>query len=190
MSHYLKIQDGCHITLVRPFCLLIAWLSFFLNSSMARTKVTPRKGEKDTLRQMRTRAEVHAQLQKLPIPADLQLQHKRPHWIRRWVGDSRGRVAGGGGEVARVITNLTIGPDGCGSLAIYIGQGGASLQEAPTYHGRQGPPEGILAGCTAEETPKVLTRDSSSSWDLLVPKEHRAPYVETTLLTASLQDSP
>ena len=47
---------------------------------------------------------------------------------------------------------------GCGCQAIYIGRGGASLQEAPTYHGRQSSPEGILAGCTTEEAPKVPTR--------------------------------
>ena len=63
--------------------------------------------------------------------------------------------------------------------------GGASLQEALTYHGRQGLPEGILAGCTTEEALKVLTGDGSSSQDLLVPQEHRAPHLQKTLLVAS-----
>ena len=73
--------------------------------------------------------------------------------------DRRGRVTGTGGEVPRVIANPTVGPDGCRGWAIYIGQGGAILWEAPTYHGRQGLPEGIFVSCTTEEAPNVLTRD-------------------------------
>ena len=38
----------------------------------------------------------------------------------------RGRMARGGGEVTTVIANLTVGPDGCGGLAIYVRSGGAS----------------------------------------------------------------
>ena len=57
--------------------------------------------------------------------------------------DQGGRAAGTGGEVTGVITNLTFGPDGCGSQAIYVGSGGASEEEAPAYCGRQGPLEGI-----------------------------------------------
>ena len=36
-----------------------------------------------------------------------------------------------GGEVARVITNLTFGPDGCGGQAIYVRWEGAGQEEAP-----------------------------------------------------------
>ena len=72
-------------------------------------------------------------------------------------------MTGTGGKVTRAIANLTVGPDGCRGWAIYVGRGGASLQEGPTYHGRQSPPEGILAGCTVEEALKVLTEDSDSS---------------------------
>ena len=104
--------------------------------------------------------------------------------------DTGGRVTGTGGEITRVIANLTVVPDGCGGWAIYVGWGGASSQEALPYHERQGHLEGILAGCTTEEAPKVLTRDSGSSQDLPFPKEHGAPYLETTLLMASPQDSP
>ena len=63
--------------------------------------------------------------------------------------------------------------------------GGASSQEALTYHGRQGPPEGILVGCTTEEALKVLTGNSGSWQDPPVPKEHGAPYLEIALLMAS-----
>ena len=55
-------------------------------------------------------------------------------------------MAGGGVEVARVISNPTVGPDGCRGQAIYIVWGGASSQEALTYHGRQASLEGILVG--------------------------------------------
>ena len=94
-------------------------------------------------------------------------------------------MTGTGGEVTRVIINPTVGPDGCGGWAIYVGWGGASSQEAPAYHGRQGPLEGILVGCTAEKALKVLTGDSGSSQDLLVPKEHGAPHLQKALLMAS-----
>ena len=53
-------------------------------------------------------------------------------------------VAGRGGEVTGVITNLTVGPDGCGGWAIYISREGASQEEAPTYCGRQGPQKEFL----------------------------------------------
>ena len=99
-------------------------------------------------------------------------------------------MAGGGGEVTRVIVNPTVGPDGCRGQAIYIRWGGASSQEALTYCMRQGSLEGILVGCPTEEAPKVLTGDSGSSQDPPVPKEHRAPHSEKALLMASLQDSP
>ena len=69
---------------------------------------------------------------------------------------------------------------------IYVRWGGASSQEALTYHGRQGPPEGILVGCTTEEALKVLAGDSGSMGNLPVSKEHRAPYLEIALLMASL----
>ena len=55
---------------------------------------------------------------------------------------------------------------------------------------RQGSPEGILQGWSGEEAPKVLTGDSCSLWNLLVPKDHWASYLEITLLVASPQDSP
>ena len=51
-----------------------------------------------------------------------------------------------GGEVTGVITDLTVGPDGCGGQDIYVGQGGASQEEALTYCGRQGSPDGIPEG--------------------------------------------
>ena len=104
--------------------------------------------------------------------------------------DTGGGVTGTGWEVTGVVANLTVGPDGCGGWAIYIRKGGASSQEALTYHGGKAPLERILVGCTTTKAPKVLAGDIGSSWNLLVPKEHRAPYSEIVLLMASLWDSP
>ena len=59
-----------------------------------------------------------------------------------------------GGEVTGVVTNLTVGPDGCGDWAIHVGQGGASQKEALTYHGRQGALEGIPEDYKCEEAQK------------------------------------
>ena len=99
-------------------------------------------------------------------------------------------MTGTGGEVTRVVSNPTVGQDGCRGWAIYVRRGGASSKEALTYHGRQGPHEGIVVGCTNEEAPKVLTGDSFSLQDLPVSKEHGAPHLEIALLVASPQDSP
>ena len=99
--------------------------------------------------------------------------------------ERRGEEVGRGGEITRVTANPTVGPDNCRGWAIYVGRGGASSQEALTYHGRQGPPEGILAGCTSEEALKVLIGDSYSLQDLPVSKEQGTPHLENALLTAS-----
>ena len=71
----------------------------------------------------------------------------------RWNGveEGRGRDIGGGREVTRVITYLTVGPDGCRSWAIYIRQGGAGQRKALTDHRRQGSPEGIPEGWKSEK---------------------------------------
>ena len=45
------------------------WLVFF--SSMARTKIMPRKGEKGKPKKVKTRAEVHAQPEEPPVPVEL-----------------------------------------------------------------------------------------------------------------------
>ena len=97
----------------------------------------------------------------------------------------RGKLAWAGGEVATIVANLTAGPDGCKGQAIYIGWGGASLKEALSHCGRQGPQEGVLEDWGSQENPEVLTGDICSLWDLPVSKEHRAPHLETPLLTGS-----
>ena len=54
-------------------------------------------------------------------------------------------MAGGCGKVPIIVSNMTVGPDGCRSWAICLG-GGASQEEVPTYCGRQNPLEGIPPG--------------------------------------------
>ena len=65
---------------------------------------------------------------------------------------NRGRAAKGGGEVTTVVTDLTVGPDGCRGWAIYIGWGGAGQTEALANCGRQGPQEGVLEGQKIKKT--------------------------------------
>ena len=59
-------------------------------------------------------------------------QPESPH-PERGEEDGRGREVGGGskmaggcGKVTVIITNLTVGPDGCGGWAICFGSGGSS----------------------------------------------------------------
>ena len=52
--------------------------------------------------------------------------------------------------------------------------------------GGKPPQKEFLKAAKVKEYPEVLTRDSSSSWDLWVSKEHRAPHSETPLPTVSL----
>ena len=92
-------------------------------------------------------------------------------WGKHWSWE---RWAGSG-----VISNLTVGPDGCRDQAIHVRQ----QEEALTYCGRQSPMEGIPPGW------EVLTRDSGSPWDLSIPKEHRPINIGTPFFTFSLWDS-
>ena len=162
---------------------LIDWLSLSLSPiwipEWQRTKVTPKKGKEECVWKVKTRAQVPMWSWHLQAPVDppvlAQETPSQPSGVEQ--KDRGGRVTGTGGEVTRVIAKLTFGPDGCGGWAIYVGQGGTSSQETPTYHGRQGPPEGIHVGCTTKEAPE------STDWgwwlfmqDQPVPKEHGAPY--------------
>ena len=77
-----------------------------------------------------------------PIPSQGALTQKRGG---EEVGGG-GKMDGGCGKVTFVITDLTVGPDGCRGWTIYVGWGGASQEEALTNCGRQSPPEGIPLG--------------------------------------------
>ena len=52
--------------------------------------------------------------------------------------------------------------------------------------GGKAPPEGIPPGWKSKEDQEVLAWHSCSLRDLAVPKEHRAPYLETPLLMVNL----
>ena len=183
--------------------LLFHWLMFsYLFYSMARTKVTPkmmkgvgrggfsipeRQGE---LGWRRDRGPFPSTP---PIPSQEALTHERGGEE----ADGGGREVGGGskraggcGKVSVVIANPTVGPDGCRGGAICFGSGGASQEEALTYHGKQSPPELIPPGWKGQEDQEVPAWHSCSLRDLAVPKEHWAPCWETPLLMISPQDSP
>ena len=64
---------------------------------------------------------------------------------RDWEVGRGGKMAGRCGKVPVIVANPTVGTDGCRGQAICF-RGGASQEEAPTYHGRQSPPEGIPPG--------------------------------------------
>ena len=60
--------------------------------------------------------------------------------------NGRGEEAGRGEEVARVISYLTVGPDGCRGWSINIRRGGVGQKETLADSGRQGSQEGVLEG--------------------------------------------
>ena len=101
------------------------WLIFF--SSMAQMKITPRKEEKGKPKEVKMRAEVHAQPQEPPVPVDPPVPEMEvpptPQETERRMAEVEKL---GRWEVTRVITDPTVGPDGCGGWAIYVGWGVAS----------------------------------------------------------------
>ena len=64
-------------------------------------------------------------------------------------------MAGGGGVITIIVANPTVGPDGCRGRAICL-RGGACQKEAPPYHQRQGPVEGVPEGRKGKEDQEVL----------------------------------
>ena len=102
MSHWLKIQNGCCITLMRPrsYHILIGWFPLCLNSIMVRTKVTPRKGRRGETKVLRTWAVVHPKSQppRPPSPVHPPAQETPPdqeetqkriaeaEWLEGWGG--------------------------------------------------------------------------------------------------------
>ena len=150
------------------------WLAFF--SSMARTKKMPRMGEGRKPLQVRTRAEVHVPpdeppaLVEPPVP-EVEAPPTLHEMERRRAEVEKFR------EVARCITDPTIGPDGSGSWAIYVGQGGASQEEALTDCGRQGSLEGIPLGWKSEKIPEVPARDGGCQQDPPVSEKYKPPYL-------------
>ena len=140
------------------FCLAD---SLFLTSSMARMKVMPCKGAgekgKDTCPGPCKNTEPPA-LVDPPVPAQETPPDKEELTRRITEAEQLGDMGR-----SPVISNLTVGPDGCSGWAIYTGREGASQEEALTYHTRPGPPEGIPQGWSGEEAPKVPTGDSHSS---------------------------
>ena len=74
--------------------------------------------------------------------------------------NGRGEEAGRVGEVAKVISYLTVGPDGHRGWAINARRGGAGQKETLADSGRQGLEEGVLEGQKIKEALEVPARDS------------------------------
>ena len=87
----------------------------------------------------------------------------------RWIGG--GWMAGGGGAIPVIITNPTVGPDGCRGWAICLG-GGACPKEALPYRQGQGPMEGVPKGREGKEDQEVPAWHSCPLQDLVVSEEH------------------
>ena len=98
-------------------------------------------------------------------------------------------MTGGSGLVSIIVANPTVGLDGCRGWAFcFVWR--ASCKEAPPYHGRQSPPEGVPQSRKGKEAQELPAWHSCPPRDLAVSKEHWAPYSETPLLMASPWDSP
>ena len=74
-------------------------------------------------------------------------------------------------------------------LSMLDGDEPAQKKLWPTMGGKA-PWKEFLQATLLKKAPKVPTGDSGSSWDLPVPKEHRAVYLQKALLTASSWNSP
>ena len=163
-----------------------------LNSSMVRTKVTQRKGEKGVTpsakdqssspqgrREEEALITPHLQLSRLLLRLERlwEESHRQSSW-RGWGGHHHHHQPN---SWPRWLQRL-------GHLSLH-GEEPACKKLCPTVGGKA-PLEGVLTGQPGKETKKVPAWDSCPLWDLGVPKEQRAPYLETPLLTASLQDSP
>ena len=124
-----------------------AYYSFFFSlfDSMARMKLTPKKDHKErqVLWTKKVREQMAAEGRRPPSPVHHPSPAKKPSPMREEEEEAgRGREVGGGGQTAGgcgkvpiIITNLTVGPDGCRGQAICF-RGGASQEEALPYCGR------------------------------------------------------
>ena len=152
---------------------------------MARTKVTPKKGEWGGEEASKNQVRGSCPVSVASYTSETPSSHSRgPTGCGGNEEEGGGSgTAGGNREVAIIIANLTVGPDGHRGQAIYVRWRGASQKEGPSHCGRQGPQEGVLEGWEGKEDPKVPTGDYCTLQDPPVPKEHRAPYSEMPLFT-------
>ena len=118
------------------------WLVFF--SSMAGTK----EGEEGKAQESQNESRGTCPTWGTPSAGGTSSAWGGGHSNPRWDGEeeSRGREVGGGREVTGVVTDPTVGPDGCRGQAIYVRWGGASKKEAQTNHRRQGSLERVPEG--------------------------------------------
>ena len=162
-------------------------LYFVYFDSMARMKLTPKKGkeERKVLQPKKDREELAARGRRPLSPVHYPSPARKPSPARevekmleeaergveeaRWLEDvGRSPLSLPTQQLAQIAAEAS--PSGFG--------GGASLAETLTYHGRQSPPEGISPGWKSKEDQEVPAWHSCSLGDMAVPKEHRAPYQE------------
>ena len=111
------------------------WFTDLLsNCSIARTNEMPWKGEGMWGQMVNTQTKVHAEAQEPQHqwpPSARRTSSPNSEWAREESGG--GREVGREEEVTRVITDPTVGTDGCRGQDIYVGQGGASQEESSDW---------------------------------------------------------
>ena len=168
------------------------WLADFLsNSSMARTKVTPGKGEGKKDCKVWTWAHVDDMAQEPPVavepPAHEEEAPPTPGEIERIRAETE-RLE----DVGRLPELLPTW-----QLAQMAAEAGPSTSggEEPARKkfwltmGGKAPLEGITLGWKSEEAPKVLAGDSGSPWHLPIPEKYKSPNLQVSLFAFSPWDS-
>ena len=95
-----------------------------------------------------------------------------------------------GGEVTIVIAHPTVGPDGLEARPSKLGGEDPVCKKLQPTMGGKTPWKEFLQAGKVKKPRRYWPGTVALPNDLAVPKEHRAPYLETLLLVASPQDSP
>ena len=128
-----------------------------LNSSMARTKEMPKKGEKGGTKVLQTRVVVM-----------LRNNWRDPHHLcthisstrnlsgsrRNYEMYSRDKAARGGGEVATVVTDPTVGPHGCRGGPSMLARKEAARKNLQPTMGGKAPQKEFLKAVKVKKTQK------------------------------------
>ena len=140
----------------------LLWLLAFF-SSMARTKITPSKGEKGKPKKVKTRAEVHIPPEKPPVPVEPPMpEEEAPPTQSERERRAEAEKLGVGRLLESLLTReLTqIGAEARPSM---LGREEPARKKL-TNHGRQGSLEGIPLGWESEKAPEVPAGVRSASF--------------------------
>ena len=94
-------------------------------------------------------------------------------------------MARGGGEVATVIANLTVGPDSCGGWAIYVRWGKPATKKLHTTVGGKAPRKEFLTPGKLKKTQKYQSGIVALHEISQFQKSTEPPHLETSLLMFS-----